>query len=64
MGNAEILQTALKILTSWFPSSNLNKCGSFYIGYCGDDLAVRIAASHYGNNQSLWGAGVYLDTVE
>lgn len=64
MGNAEILQTALKTLTSRFPSSNLNKCVCFYIGYWGNDLAVQVAASHYGSNWRLWGRGVYLDVVE
>lgn len=65
VGNAQILQAALKGLTSWFPSSYLNKCVCFCAGgYCGNDLAVRVAASHCGSNQELWGAGVYLDVVE
>lgn len=64
MGNAEIPQTALKILTSRFPSSNLNKRVCFCIGYCGNDPAGRVAAAHYGSNRRLWGAGVYLDVVE
>jgi len=40
MGNAEIFQTALKTLTFQFPSSDLNKCVCFYIGYRGNDLVV------------------------
>lgn len=50
MGNAEILQAALKSLTS----SNLNKCVCFCAGgYCGNDLAVQVAALHCGSNQQL-----------
>lgn len=50
MEKTEMLQTDLKILTSWFPSSNLNKCVCFYLGDHGNDLAVRVAASHYSNH--------------
>lgn len=53
--DGECSNSALKSLTFWFPSSNLNKCVCFCAGdYCGNDLAVRVAALHCGSSQELW----------